>query len=338
MKAALLYGEGDLRLEEIAVPPVEPHGVLLKVLLCGICGSDARMFFTGPTSRYINPVILGHELTGEIVEVGDRVEDYAPGDVVTLAPIMPCMRCPACARGQDNLCENGRVVGCNVHGGMAEYVYVPAQMVRVGGLVKLPPEVDHRGAALTELVGCCLHGLRQMRVEPGDRVMIIGDGPIGLIFLQLARLMGVGYVATSGRRPRRRELAARLGADDALDASATNLRERFARSLDRVIVATANIDVVAEAMELVRPGGDLLLFSGYEYGTTFSLDMNAVHYGELHIHGSIDCTVRDFRNAVNLLPQLQVEQLITHAFPLDEAVEAFQFTRQRDAVKVVLEP
>ena len=338
MKAAFLHAREDLRIEETDLPPVEPHGLLVKVLVCGICGSDARMFFTGPTSRYITPVILGHELSGEIVEVGAQVEGYVPGDRVTLAPIVPCMRCPACSRGQDNICERAQVIGCNVHGGMAEYLYVSSQMVRVGGVVKLPPGADCRGAALTELVGCCLHGLRQMDVEVGDRVLIVGDGPIGLIFLQLARLLGAGYVATSGRRPRRRALAAELGADEALDASRVDLKAHFGRSVDRVIVATSNVGVVAEALEIVRPGGDVLLFSGYTYGTTLTLDVNKIHYGELHLHGSIDCTVRDFRNAASLLPQLQLDKLITATYSLDETVDAFRASRDREAVKVVIEP
>jgi len=338
MQAAFLYGKKDIRIEEVELPPVESYGLCIKVLSCGICGSDARMFFTGPTPRYSNPVILGHELSGEVAEVGSQVNGYAPGDVVTLAPLIPCMRCPACARGRDNLCEQGQVIGCTVHGGMAEYVYVPGQMVCAGGVVKLPPGADHRTAALTELVGDCLHGLHQIGIEPGDQVLIIGDGPIGLTFLQLARLMGAGRVITSGRRPRRRELAAELGADEALDANAVNLGERFGQSLDGVIVAAANIEATTQAAGLVRPGGSLLLFSGYLYGTTLPLDANAVHYHELHIHGSIDCTVRDFREAAGLLPRLQMDKLITATFPLEKTVEAFHTSKGRDAVKVIIEP
>ena len=119
-KAAFLYGKEDIRIEEMALPPLEPHGLLLKVLVCGVCGSDARMFFTGPTPRYISPVILGHELTCEIVEVGPQVKGYAVGEIVTLAPTIPCMRCPACSRGQDNLCQWAGVIGCTIHGGMAD--------------------------------------------------------------------------------------------------------------------------------------------------------------------------------------------------------------------------
>ena len=142
---------------------------------------------------------------------------------------------------------------------------------------------------------------REMGIELGDRVLIIGDGPIGLTFLQLVKRMGAGFVATSGRRPRRRELARELGADEALDADAVDLKEMFGQSLDRVIVATSNIEVAAKALSIVRSGGSLLLFSGYTYGTILPVDVNDVHYRELHIHGSIDCTVQDFRRAAKLL-------------------------------------
>ena len=338
MRAAFLYGKEDIRVEEVELPSVEAHGLRIKVLACGICGSDARMYFTGPTPRYISPVILGHEVAGQVVEVGPQAEGYAPGDLVTLAPLIPCMRCPACSRGQDNLCQQAQVIGCTVHGGMAEFITVPSQMVLAGGVAKLPPAVSHRAGALTELLGCCLHGLLEIGVTLGDRMLVIGDGPIGLTFLQLARRMGAAYVATSGRRPPRRALAEELGADEALDAEAVDLQDKFGQSLDRVIVAAADIEVTARAASLLRPGGNLLLFSGYTYGTALPLDVNAVHYRELHIHGSIDCTIRDFRMAAQLLPQLQMEKLITASFPLEQVQEAFHASRNRDAIKVVIEP
>jgi len=230
------------------------------------------------------------------------------------------------------------VIGCTIHGGMAEYMVVPGQMVQVGGVVKLPQGVDYRAAALSELVGCCLHGLRQMGMEPGDQVLIIGDGPIGLTCLQLAKLIGAGWVATSGRRPRRRELAAELGADEALDATAVDLKAHFGRSLDRVIVAASSVAATQDALEIVRPGGSVLLFAGYLPGSSLDLQLNDVHYRELHLHGSIDCTIKDFRNAVALLPQLDMGKLITASYSLDETVTAFHATRDRDAVKVMVEP
>jgi L-iditol 2-dehydrogenase len=338
MRAALLYGKEDLRIEEMGLPPLEPYGLRVRILTCGICGSDARMFFTGPTPRYIHPVVLGHEIAAEVDDIGRLVTGYAPGDVVTLAPLIPCMTCPACSRGEDNLCQQAQVIGCTVHGGMAEHMTVLSQMVLAGGVIRLPESLDPRAGALTELVGCTLHALEGTGgIHPGDRVLIIGDGPIGLTFLQLVKLMGAGYTATSGRRPRRRELALELGADEALDATIVDLTARFRQSLDVVIVAASNIEATAEALELVRPGGHLLLFSGYTYGTTLPLEVNLVHYRELHLHGSIDCTVQDMRRAVALQPQLQMHKLVTAAFPLEEARAAFYASKDRDAVKVMLE-
>jgi len=338
MKAAMLYGKEDLRLEEVAPLPVGPCGLLLRVLACGICGSDARMFFTGPTPRYAHPIILGHELCGVVMETGPEVQDVAEGDVVNLAPLVPCMRCAACGRGQDNLCEQAQVIGCTVHGGMAELVAVPGQMVMSGGVVKLPPAIEPRAGALSELVGCCLRGLDILALEPGDRLLIAGDGPIGLTFLQLAKMMGAGFMVTTGRRQRRRRLALELGADEALDAQETGLAQRFGQPFDRVIVATSNVEAVGGALDMVRPGGHVLLFSGYTYGTRLSLEANLLHYRELHLHGSIDCTVQDFRRAVKLLPQLRMNKLITASFPLEQAEQAFRATREPDAVKIMLEP
>ena len=337
MQAALLYGKEDIRLESYELPPLQRHDLLLRIRSCGICGSDNRMFFNGPSARYINPVILGHEICAEVAGVGPGVEDYAPGDLVGLAPIIPCMHCKPCSSGQDNICETAKVIGCNVHGGMAEYIHVPSQMVQVGGVVKIPTGIQPSEAALAELVGCCLHGLRQVGIEAGESVLIIGGGPIGMTFVQLAKLMGA-RVVSSELLERRRQLALELGADEAVDPSTTNLKEAYGYAFDRVIVATASVQATEETFSLVRTGGSLLFFSGYLKGSSMDLQLNDIHYRELHIHGSIDCTIKDYQNAVALLPQLQMGKLVTCAYPLSQAVEAFYATRDPQAVKIVIEP
>jgi L-iditol 2-dehydrogenase len=337
MQAAFLYAKEDIRLERTALPVIEPHGLLIRVLTCGVCGSDSRMFFNGPSSRYINPVILGHEICGEVVEVGPEVHDYQPGDLVGIAPIIPCMHCYACSHGQDNICATAKVIGCNVHGAMGEYMYIPEQMVQVGGAVKLPDGVTQREAALAELVGCVLHGLNQVKVEVGDRVLVIGGGPIGMTFIQMAGLMGA-TVFNSDPAPRRREMAYNLGAVEAVDPSQVDLKARYGDSFDRVIVAVASVPATVQAFDMVRTGGSLLFFSGYLKGATLEMQLNDVHYRELHIHGSIDCTIRDYRNAMGLLPQLRMGELITDVYDLGNTVEAFHTTRSLDSVKVVIEP
>src|SRR3990170_3625414 len=182
MQAALLYSKEDIRLESFDLPPLQGHDLLLRIRSCGICGSDTRMFFNGPT--------------------------------------IPCMHCKPCSSGQDNICETAKVIGCNVHGGMAEYIHVPSQMVQVGGVVKIQTGIHPREAALAELVGCCLHGLSQVGLEAGQQVLIIGGGPIGMTFVQLAKLMGA-RVVSSELLERRRQLALELGADEVVDPLTT---------------------------------------------------------------------------------------------------------------------
>jgi L-iditol 2-dehydrogenase len=337
MQAAFLYAKEDIRLERTSLPEMESQGLLIRVLTCGICGSDSRMFFTGPTPRYINPVILGHEICGEVVEVGPDVTDYRPGDLVGIAPIIPCMHCHACSHGQDNICATAKVIGCTVHGAMGEYMYIPSQMVQVGGAVKLPAGAGHRDASQAELVGCVLHGLRQVGIEVGDQVLVIGGGPIGLTFVQMVKLLGA-KVTTSELSPRRREMAREMGAVEAVDPASVDLKSRYGYAFDRVIVAAASVPATAQAFDLVRTGGSLLFFSGYLKGSTLEMQLNDLHYRELHIHGSIDCTIRDYQNAVSLLPQLRMGNLITDVFSLGSTVDAFYATRNPDAIKVVIEP
>ena len=337
MQAAFLYAKEDIRLERASLPEMESQGLLVRVLTCGICGSDSRMFFNGPTARYINPVILGHEICGEVVEVGRDVTGYRPGDLVGIAPIIPCMHCYTCSRGQDNICATAKVIGCTVHGGMGEYMYIPSQMVQVGGAVKLPAGVSQREAALAELVGCVRHGLLQVGLEAGDQVLVIGGGPIGMTFVQMANLLGA-RATSSELRPRRREMALEMGAVEAVDPEAVDLKNRYGYAFDRVIVAAASVSATEQSFDLVRTGGSLLFFSGYLTGSTLDMQLNDLHYRELHIHGSIDCTIRDYQNAVGLLPQLRMGDLITDVYSLGRTVDAFDATRDPDAIKVVIEP
>jgi L-iditol 2-dehydrogenase len=337
MQAAFLYAKEDIRLERASLPEMESQGLLVRVLTCGICGSDSRMFFNGPTARYINPVILGHEICGEVVEVGRDVTGYRPGDLVGIAPIIPCMHCYTCSHGQDNICATAKVIGCTVHGGMGEYMYIPSQMVQVGGAVKLPAGVSQREAALAELVGCVRHGLLQVGLEAGDQVLVIGGGPIGMTFVQMANLLGA-RATSSELRPRRREMALEMGAVEAVDPEAVDLKNRYGYAFDRVIVAAASVSATEQSFDLVRTGGSLLFFSGYLTGSTLDMQLNDLHYRELHIHGSIDCTIRDYQNAVGLLPQLRMGDLITDVYSLGRTVDAFDATRDPDAIKVVIEP
>jgi L-iditol 2-dehydrogenase len=336
-----LDGKEDLRPLTLPVDDLEPGAVSLKVAACGVCGSDLRMFFDGPSPRYVLPAVLGHEIVGQVEAVGLGVSDYAVGERVAVAPVVPCMHCPACLRGQDNLCEAGQVIGVNVRGGMAKHFHVPPQMVAAGGLAKVPDAVPDEAAAMTELLACCWHGLRQAGTQVGEEVLLIGEGPIGLTFVQLLKLIGTGRITVSGLNPYRLDQALALGADRIHAADRQDLAE-FTRSnhyrADLAIVAAPAPEATAAALEALRPGGSLLLFSGYPHGTQMPLDLYKFHYAEKHIHGSIDATIGDFQRAMRLQSQLDMARLVTGRFPLDETPQAFRAARQPEAVKVVINP
>jgi threonine dehydrogenase-like Zn-dependent dehydrogenase len=205
----------------------------------------------------------------------------------------------------------------------------------------VPQGVDPQAAALTEIFACCLHGLWQTDFQPGDQVLIIGEGPVGLAHLQLLRLMAADRIVVTGLRPDRLRLAEEFGADVALDVGRHDLKRHAEETRfrpDLAIIATASMEATEAALELLRPGGSLLMFSGYAHGTNMRLDAYRFHYTENHIHGSIDCNIRDFRKAAELLPQLKIQPMITHVFPLAEGPQAFRAARGNDAIKTMIEP
>jgi len=336
-----LYGKEDLRPYQWEIPTSELGSITLRVYLSGICGSDVRQYFEGPSPRYNLPAVLGHEFVGEIVHIEGSSDEYKLGDLVSVAPVIPCMNCNACRRGQDNLCERGLVIGVNYPGAFAEHFYIPPRMVSAGGLQKVPPGVKAEALALNELLSCCLHGLQQTAFSPGDDVLVIGEGPIGIIFTKLLRFMGAGRITVTGLNPYRLSLAKQYGADEVLDMNQNKLLD-FAHQRnyrpDVAIVAAPVVEDANVALDIIRQGGDLLLFSGYKHGTQLTMDLYKFHYSQKHIHSSIDATIQDFNKAVTLQPFLGLENLVTHQYPLTEARDAFHQARDQQALKVVLTP
>jgi L-iditol 2-dehydrogenase len=335
-----LYGKEDLREYWWELPELEDGAVLLRVNACGICGSDLRMYYEGPSPRYKLPVVLGHEFTGTVIEAGSKVQGLNIGDIVAVAPLIPCLRCRPCTHGRDNLCESGQVIGVHIPGGIANFFYVSEKMVSVGGLARLPEGVDTRVGAMTEIVACCLHGLRQTSMEPGQSVLIVGEGPVGLAHLQLLRLFGAGQIIVTGLSRNRLDLAMELGASEVIDVGNRDLRQ-YAQDKgfrpDLAIIAAPVVPPTRAALEILRLGGSLLLFSGYPPETAMPFDLYKFHYSEKHIHGSIDCTLSDFHKAAELMPRLQMDRLVTSAFPLSEAPGAFRAARGELAVKTLIE-
>ncbi len=345
MRAAVLYGRDDLRLEERPRPTAGPGEIVVRVRRCGVCGSDLRTYARGPSARYIAPVVLGHEFVGTIAEVGPDVGELAVDQRVTVAPAIPCGRCDACRRGADNLCADLLDFGINIDGGLAEYVRIPARSVTAGAVVVLPEGLTDEAAILGEPIGCCLRGLRRGGVGAGSTVVVIGDGPIGLTHAILARELGAARILCVGHNVRRLEAMERARAETlVVDPAETSepagavlaaLGGAGARA-DTVIAAAPDPRAIETAVRLIRDGGSVVAFGGLAGDPAVTIDGNRLHYGEWSLIGSFNCTTAEFRAAIDLAGRLDTGLFETTLYPLDRIVEAFEAARTRAILKAVI--
>ncbi len=340
MLAAVLYGRADLRLEERPRPTAGPGEVVLRVRRCGICGSDVRTYARGPSARYALPVVLGHEFVGQVVELGPGVEGVPLGARATAAPAIPCGRCAACRRGEDNLCQNLLDFGINIDGGLAEYVRIPARSIRAGALVVLPDQLSDAAAILGEPIGCCLRGLRRGAVRAGSTVVVIGDGPIGLTHAILAQEMGARRVLCVGHNPARLETIARAGAAtlavEATSDPAGAILAVLGQQPDTVVAAVPDPRALETAVRLIRDGGSVVAFGGLAGDPSITIDGNRLHYGEWTLVGSFNCTTAEFREAIDLAGRLDVGLFEATLYPLTRISDAFEAARTRATLKAVV--
>jgi L-iditol 2-dehydrogenase len=343
MKAALFYGtKEDMRIESIDVPQIGGGDVLLQVRVSGICGSDARSYFKGIEERYKIPIIFGHELAAEVYKVGSNVKGYRSGDRVVVAPIYGCGQCEYCVSGKENLCNDVVVFGCTYDGGNADFMKVPAKGVERGVLVRIPDTVSDFAGTMIEPLSCCLHGQRQLNIQPGDSVVLFGSGPIGLAHMIIAKKLGAGKVGVIDMVHTRLEEAAAFGADITIDGNGRNwenqVYEYFGKNgIDNVIIAAPSVGAIENGYQIVKKGGNLLIFGGLPHASLWNMDPNAVHYKEITIYGSIDATIDDFRRAAFMAPSLNLDRFITHKFRLDETKQGMQVMKERKGLKVVLD-
>ena len=348
MRAAVFLGPNEMELRDVSKPEPGPGGVLVKVAACAVCGTDLRILSGGKTRGVVPPRVLGHEIAGEIVALGEGAErftDLGVGRRVTMAPGIPCLACRFCNTGNENLCRARSALGYSYDGGFAEYMQVPAVGVARGILFPIPEGLSHEEASLAEPLACVVNGQRKSKIQLGDVVLVIGAGPIGLMHLQLARSAGARAVIVSEPDAQRRTQAAQLGASVTVDPTKDDLAAivRAATDGDGADVVIAAIGVpqlVNQLLELTRPGGRVNLFAGYSGLGEATISANLIHYGELVVTGTSACTRDTFRTALNLLQsgQVDVSSLASHRFPLDQVQAAFETTRSGAGLRVVVTP
>ncbi len=345
MLAAVLHAPRDLRLEHVPTPEPGPGEVVLDIEATTLCGTDLRLISGAKTSGVRPGVVLGHEIAGRVAALGEGVSGVRVGDQATVSIVVSCHRCHACLNDREHLCENLRLIGYGIDGGFAERMLVPADAVASGNLVVTPHEIPATTLALAEPLSCVLNGARQVRVQPGETVVVLGAGPIGLLHAQLARVAGAGQVIVTNRSAHRRELALRLGATRALDPATADVRAAVVeatggRGADVVIVAVGAAELAGQALALAGIGGRVSYFAGFPKGSTAEVDANLIHYNELIVTGGSNARRADVVRAVDLLSAgvIDAESLVTNQVPLSRFEEAIALVSGRTGVKTAVVP
>ncbi|OPY59976.1 MAG: Sorbitol dehydrogenase [Pelotomaculum sp. PtaU1.Bin065] len=344
MKAAVMHGKGDIRLESVPAPVAGEGEIIVKVRASGICATDIKMLLGQGAPKDL-PAILGHEVSGIIAQTGPGVQNYAAGDRVAVYPIAVCGECFFCKRGRHNLCLHEFGLSHGIDGGFAEYVRIPRQIINAGGVVKLPDHVPFDKAAVAEPLSCCLAAARATGTNVGDNVLVVGAGPMGLMHLKTA-LWHKARVMVADVRPDRLALAEKMGAAVGLDANSADVGGAVRRltgglGADIVIASLGVPEVMERYFPAVRNGGIFNVFGGPPAGQPVPVDLRWLHYAEIMLTGTFASTPADFQLAVSLISsgEIEVDDLISHRYTLDDMLDAVEQARRQEIIKgVVLIP
>lgn len=326
MSALVVRAPMDFGIEEVPVPDCPAGGLLLKVLACGLCGSDLRTLRRGH-HRVTLPWIIGHEICGEILEAGSEVQgSWQVGDLLSVAPPVYCGQCDFCNTQRPELCDSYREIAQVWPGGFAEYMAIPSEALAFGAIHPVPQGLDIALAGIAEPISSCIHAQEVGRVADGDRVVVMGAGPVGCIHMALARSFGAKCVIAVDVNPHRLEQAHVFQPDAVIDAGGVDFKDQVLAATDGQgadVVVTANPSPQAQiqAVEIARKGGRILLFGGLPPEECRpGIDMNKVHYQALHIIGTTIFAPRHHRQALELLVtgRLDGEKLITHRASLTD--------------------
>ena len=346
MLAAVYRGVNDIRLETVPVPRIGSGELLLRVHTCGICGTDLKKIATGSHSA---PRIFGHETSGEIAAIGNGVPDFKVGNRVVVFHHIPCGECYYCRHKTFAQCETYKKVGCTAAfepagGGFAEYVRIMDWIVQ-GGTIPIPDDVSFEQACFVEPVNTCMKGIETLRLQSGETVLVIGQGPIGIILARLAQKAGASVI-TSDLYRQRLTISKTYGLGSSIDASRADtvkaVRELTeGRGADAVILAVGGNGLIRSAMDAVRPGGRVLLFAQTARGET-TIDPAAICVDEKTLLGSYSASVELQKDSVRFVMsrEMDLQRLISHRFSLASSVEALNLAAhpQPDSMKIVIQP
>lgn len=343
MKGIFFLGadkEKKFEVREMAFGALSPDEVLIKNYSCGICGTDVHIYHGEEGSAAVEPpVVLGHEFSGIVEAVGSAVVELKPGDKVTIDPNIYCGKCISCRMGKKQNCEHLYAIGVNRNGGFAEYSVCPEAQC-----IKVDPELDMDVAAMAEPLACAIHGIDRAAIQPGQLVVVVGGGTIGMLMVQLAKLSGASMVILSEPIEMRRKIGLEIGADAVIDPIHENLPERIKEitgrnGADVVIECVGKAFAVEQAFDAAGLGATVLIFSVPSVGAIAKLPLFDVFKKELKIVGSMVNPDTHLR-AVNLLNsnRLEIKRLITHIYDMEHLEDAIKMQMSNESIKVVIHP
>jgi L-iditol 2-dehydrogenase len=342
MKALVYHDFDDFRWEEVQVPEVGSSEVLVKVNACGLCSTDVwkAMYHRAKVGS-----VLGHEVSGDVAETGSEVENFRVGDRVAVYHRAECGACYYCRHGQEPLCDQYRRQSI-FPGAFAEYIRTAPLIVKKS-IIRLPDDMAYEEATLIEPTACSVRAVSKCGVALGDNVLILGDGPLGLLNAQVSGNAGASTVILSGHHDSRIEIAEEVGVDYAFNSKKLDIDEKVReltgnRGADVIIVAVASTGAVSEAIRLVRKGGKICVFGDFRDmpQPNLDLDLKLVIRDHIDLIGSWGCSPQNYQVAFNLLKsgRVKVEEMVTHRFPLEQFEEALKVFSGKECLKIVLNP
>ncbi len=340
MRVAMYYNNKDIRIEEMSVPKIGPDELLMRVEASGICGSDVLEWYRLKKA----PLVLGHEVAGDVVQVGDKIQKFKEGDRIAASHHVPCNTCYYCLTGHQTSCDTLRATNFDP-GGFAEFLRLPSINV-VRGVYVLPEGMSYEEATFHEPLGCVIRAQRIARLRPGQSVMVFGSGIAGLLNIHLARASGAGRILAVDPVPYRLKEAKKFGADEAIkpseDAGACFRQMNEGRLADLVIVCTGAEEAILQAFEAVERGGTVVLFAPTEEKTRVHFSVNELFFrNDVTITTSYGAAPYDSWLALQLIQssRVKVKEMITHRLSLEETALGFQITaKAQDSLKVIIEP
>ncbi|MBE0477996.1 alcohol dehydrogenase catalytic domain-containing protein [Candidatus Aerophobetes bacterium] len=345
MKALVYKGVKNLVLEEVETPICPAGGILLRVKACGFCGSDLRTYYSGHTNVN-SPWIIGHEVAGEVVEVGKYVDGYKKGNRLVVAPPVYCGICYFCKKKLYYLCENIKELAQHWPGGFADFMAVPPEALRLGNVNIIPEGLSFEEASISEPPSSCINAQEIAQIDKKNTVAIMGAGPIGCFHLQIARARGASKIIIMDILKKRLELAERFSPDVIINNKKENYIKKVLQATDNlgpdvVIVACPSPEAQVDSLKMARKGARVVFFGGLPHGKSkVLLDTNLIHYKALQVLGATTFSPEHNKMALNFIfgGKIEAKKYITHIFPLENFEQAIKVIEKGEALKVVLKP